>query len=384
MSVTITQETPAALFFQAGNLKFAIVEIALDSSYPANGYSIPNTQAGQFGMLSIIGMTQLGVNGPSSLIQGVWDRANNKLLALNPASSSSSSQSLIVEEAVTVAANVGRLAQVPGYILTIQVTAGGTTGVYRVIPVGTTPTTGQVAVSFLTGIMTFLSTDAVTAVLVSYVPLGVGPFTLANQVIDEAFTFTTGGSNLANRAGAIQYVWNSTDTTHLPKLVPVGEAPATHEIAIDINNSTATTITPNAAQNTNVGKVTYYKYSGGFATYGWTDQADIAVTSDAIQLATVLGISGVWIPGFGQVIIGETGAAANLQSIMEGPSGTAAANISVYNPALQKLSFAAGDAYATIEMPWLVLPSGLSPGAGQAQAGSNLSAFTLRMLVVGR
>lgn len=85
MALTLTQLTPAAAFWQAGPFKFWIGYIQLDTSYPTGGYSIPDSQAGVFGMLDVIGVQIIGVNAAGSLIcQVVWDYTNSKLMAYGP------------------------------------------------------------------------------------------------------------------------------------------------------------------------------------------------------------------------------------------------------------------------------------------------------------
>lgn len=365
-----------------GDMLFTLYDITGDSSYPALGYAIAANKVGLNGH-KLRGMVLQGFPGgaPSSLRGVTFDPTNAKLQYL----ANSSLSPLVVEEVVTVTSNAGRLARVPGYIISVQGLAGSVTGAFRVIPTGKTPITKQVAVNFVTGALATLSTDAVTSLAITYIPLGVGQFTAANRVVDEAHTFTTGGANLANRAAVIQYAWNDTDTTHLPKLIPVGESPATHEIAIDINNSTATTITPNSAQNTNTGLVTYFKYSTSWISdHSWTDQADIAVTSNAVALNEVLDIATIWIPGFGNVIVGETtSGTTNLQSVIEGPRGTAATNVSTFNPLTGALAFDSGDAYVTIEMPYVLLSGAISNGSpGEVSTGANLSSIVARCMFI--
>ena len=88
-----------------------------------------------------------------------------------------------------------------------------------------------------------------------------------------------------------------------------------------------------------------------------------------------LDIGGViWIPAYGNVIVGETSSGTtNLQSVMEGPSGTAAANVSVFDPLKGTLTFDSGDAYVTIEMAYMLL-SALTVGeTNEVPGGTNLT-----------
>jgi hypothetical protein len=359
--------------------------VTFDSSYPSGGYSIG---ASKVDMPSqVLGAQLIAMYGtPPADIAGLrWNSSTGKLQVLGKGNT----PPLIVEEVVAVSSNAGRLSRVPGYIIAVQGLAGTTTGSFRVIPTGKTPVTRQVAVNFVTGAIATLSTDVVTSMAVTYIPLGVGLFTEANRVVDEAVTLATAGVDLANRAAVIQYVWNNTASgaNRLPAIQPVGESPSSNQIAIDINNAGATTITPNSAQDTNAALVTYFKYGSASAwvsQHSWTDQADIAVTSNAIALNEVLDIGQIWIPGFGNVIVGETGASANLQSVIQGPRGSTAANVCTFDPLKGALAFTSGDSYATIEMPYVLLSATNSVGAdGDVPTGANLSALVADVLFFG-
>lgn len=348
------------------------VDITFDSSYAKGGEPLTDAKIGT----RVFGVQRVGGNAAAAAYTVQHITSTNKLQVLKPA------PALIVEEVVAVSSNVGTLQRVPGYILAIEVTAGSVTGAFLPIPVGETPVTTQVAVNFLTGGMTFLAGDAVTSVRVTYIPLGVGPFIEANRVVDEAVTLATAGVNLANRAGLIQYVFNSaaTGANRLPAIQPVGEAPSTNQIAIDIQNSGNTTITPNSAQNTNAAKVTYWRHSA-FAGFGWTDQADITVTSNAIVVGEALDLGGTLIPGFGCVLVGEA-TATNKQQRLLGPSGTVGADLAVFDPAKGTITFHAGDSITTCEIPYIVLnPAQFTGNLIEVPNGENLSGVTIRALV---
>lgn len=373
MAITITKDRGAGRP-SAGVLE-TLCTLTPDTSYPAGGYTIDPLKFGQRDLQEV---RIVGSNSKGGRYKAFWDTETEKLRIFHTAG-----PALIVEEAVTVASHAATLDRVPGYILAVHATAGSVTGICRVIPVGETPATKQVAVNLLTGAMVFNTSDAVTAAKVTYIPLGVGPFTEANRVVDESNTGTNDTTrDLAIRAGLIQYVWNDTAGT-LPTIVPVGESPSSGECAIDINNSSATTITVNAAQDDATYKITYWKHSA-LVPYGWTDQGDIAVTSNAVVFPEVLDISGIFIPAFGQVIVGETGGAGNLQSVMLGPSGAAASNVAVFDPAKNTLTFVSGDSYGTIEMPYIVLDAAMLGAGGlvEVDTGRDLSALTFKALVV--
>ena len=350
MAFTYTNVTdPTSI---GGRLRKTITDAVPDNSYAAAGEAFGGGNL-NVAAAKIIGVEVIGQNAFARRFKWQYDSTNKKMVVSEPC------PSLVVEEVVTVASNVGTLSKIPAYILGIEVTAGSVTGAFDVLPTGLTPTTTQVAVTFTSGLLTFLSTDAVTSVRVTYIPLGVGPFIEANRVVDEAVVFGSGAGdtfNLANRAALIQYVCNTTATAanRLPAMQPVGEAPGTNQIAVDFNNSGATTITLNAAQDTNTGKVTYWKYSAIGVAFGWTDQADITATSDAIVLPEVLDLGGLFIPGYGTKLVGEA-TATNKQQRIVGPSGTSAADVAVWNPAKGTITFAGADSITTCEVPYIVL-----------------------------
>lgn len=356
-----------------GRRKVQPTLITFDSSYARGGESVGASGSGlNISSSRIIGVEILGKNAFGRGFNVEYDYANTKLLVTQP------TPSLVVEESVTISSHTGTMNRVPGYILSIHASAGGTTGACDVIPVGETPATTQCAVNFLTGGLTFATADAVTTALVTYIPLGVGPFIEANRVIDESNAGTNDTTrDLANRAALIQYVWNDTAGT-LPTLIPVGESPASGEAAIDINNSGATTITVNAAQDDATYKITYWKHSAIGAAYGWTDQADISITSDAIVVPEALDLSGTLIPGFGVRLVSEA-TATNKQERMLGPSGAAAADVAVWNPAKNTFTFANADSLTTCEIPYIVLnPAQFGNQFTEVPAATDLSGLVVR------
>jgi hypothetical protein len=387
MSLTYTYPTvfasgpPQVINF--GDMFAAIVDVTFDSAYPSGGYSIT---PGKFKFPSrIFGAQQLGW-GASSPLSGVgrigWDSVNNKLQVF-----ASGADEFMKIETVTITSNAGRLSRVPGYIVAARA-IGTTSGSLRIIPVGETPATKQVAVNLATGAVATFATDAVTSIVFVYIPLGVGPFIEANRVVDESNTGTNDTTrDLANRAALIQYVWNDTAGT-LPTLIPVGESPGSGEAAIDINNSAVTTITVNAAQDDATYKITYWKFSAlGLDKFGWTDQADITITSTSLfAFADDLAVppNGIWVPGFGNVMVGEA-TATNHQAILVDPSGTPATDVATYHPFTGKIVPTSGDGYTTFEMPYVLLnAANCPPLGGEIPAGFNLTSMVARMLFFGR
>lgn len=258
---------------------------------------------------------------------------------------------LVVEESVTVASNTGTLAYAPAYIVAIEVTAGTVTGAFNVIPTGETAATKEVAVTFTSGVMTFKATDAVTACRVTYFPQQEsGPFATSNLVIDETAVASASKVTLANRAMAVQYVYDDTDGA-LNVLEPVGEQPtATHNAVIDIvNGSSATDIDSHADDAGNTLKVTYLKYSGFNAAQQIND-ADTTLSSEAYNF-TANNHHAIVVPAYGTQLVGEQ-TATNIQVSNVGPSGTAGAGVAVWNPYLNSITTNEGTAIDTLAMPY--------------------------------
>ncbi len=389
-NLTGLESSKSKYTFSLGPLTAVIARVTLDSSYPSGGYgSALGLAPSAFGLKTIFGVQVMAARTTlAKTFDYVWDAVNGKLVVRNMGQGL---PAVIVEEVVTMTSNAGRLAHPPAYIFTAEAVAGSTTGSLRIIPTGKTPATKQMAVTLTTGALATLSTDAVTSVRVSYIPLGVGPFIEANRVVDEAVVWGSGAGDtfdLASRAALIQYIWNDTSSVHLPPIQPVGEAPATNEITIDINNTAVTTITNNNAQDTNLGLATYWKFTSMLAgSYGWTDDADTTITSTTLfSIADDIAVppQGIWIPGFGNVLVGEA-TATNKQAVIEGPNGTAGANIALYDPVKGLVAFTGSDAYTTLAVPYMFVNANqVSPNSGEVPAGTLLTTVTLDIMVIGR
>ena len=351
-----------------GRIRHTVRDCDFDTSYPDGGEALT---ARTLGLAVVEECPDVAVNG-----HVVHYDITNALLQVFK-----QGPPVRIEASGTIVAGATyTLRYLPGYVLGVRVTAGGVTGAFRVIPTGETPATTEVALNWTTGVMTFLAGDAVTALTVVYIPRHVPGFTTNLLTIDEVVDVTTDSGNLAARAAAICCVWDDSNNNPLT-IVPVGEAPGAGACAIDMNNGGNTTITVNAAGTTDSLKVTYLEFAGNPLTAGanWVDQADRTVTSNAVSPATdaTFDVNGIVLPGFGQVIVGETGAAGNLQSLMVDPSGTAAANVCVWNPSRNSITFAAGDAYATAEIPLLYFSDELHGSILQEVAeGEDLSWLT--------
>ena len=297
------------------------------------------------------GTTQVMIDSMSTPGAGEFsiDWSQKPRVAANP-------PALVVEEVVTCASNVGTLAYLPLYIVAIQVTATTTTGSYVVIPVGETPLTKQCAVNFATGGLTFLSTDAVTSVKVTYIPKRASGY-LSTVTVDETATASASKVNLAARAGLIQYVWDDTDGK-IVQLEQPGTAPsATNFCTIDIVDTTNSSIDSHADDAGNTLKVTYVPYTQ-LPPGTQIDDTDIMLSSEVWNFTgdpTVLGYNNLVVPGFGVHVIGETGAAARAAAVWIGPTGTAGAGVSLWNPATNSITTDNDTAITILSMPWMIL-----------------------------
>lgn len=364
MSITITPITGTE--DNEGKRKLKDFLITFDSSYPRGGYPI---SAASFKMARIPDNLFFPASSGLQSYMPFLDYKNKAIRIMQ------SANSLIVEEAVTVTSNKGTLANIPGYILAVQTTAGTTLGAFTVIPKTATPVTTQVAVNFATGQLTFLSSDAITKALVTYIPMGVGPFVPSNQVVDEAVTLSSSGVNLANQASLIQYVYDTHSTGTL--LVPCGGtvAAASGQVHTALRNSTNTTLTVNAAQNTDAGLVTYWKASAFGTAQGFTAEASIPATTG---ITTAFSFPSIVIPTYGTQMVGLA-TATIVPEVMEGPSGTSATGVVVWNPFKNTFSFNAGDSLDHVYLAYITLNASMVGESLQEVApGTNLASVTMR------
>jgi len=376
MALTLTQQSRTIM----GNKRAVVYTATLDSSYPTGGEALT---AANLGLVSVDFLLAESKNG----YMFEYDYTNSKLKAYYPSGTptftgTAKTEHLIVEETVTVSTNVGTLANVPFYVCSIEATAGGTTGLVNIIPTGETPLTKQCAATLTDGTLTFVAADAVTEAKVTYIPLQTsGPFVEANRVVDESVTAAAAKTELANRAAAIQYVWDDTDGV-ICTFEPVGEAPsATHKCVVDITNGTPTTdIDSHADDEANTLKVTYVKYSALPAACCIGDE-DISLTSEAYDFTAVGGYMGTVIPGLGTQLCGEEADTTNATATIQGPGATAANVLAKWEPTKNYLLTNNTAAMVTFSMPFFVIDSaqmaGLtSVGTNAGEAGDEVTNLT--------
>lgn len=357
--------------------------IDFDSSYPSGGEALTLAQMG------LASVTDSGVDiRPKSGYSFEYDYTNNKVLAyqsagFTPAGSVSAPTftgtagvaPLIIEEAVSVSTNTGTLAQTPLYIVAIHVTAGSTTGAFNVIPTGKTPLTTQCAVTFTSGVLTFVAGDAVTAVSVSYIPQRTGTWAVSgNLTVDESLTASASKVNLAARACLVQYVWNDTNSV-LCALEPSGEAPtATNTAVVDINDSSNSSIDTHADDDGDTLLVTYVLFSALPDDSMFIDDTDITLSSEAWDFTGDGNYRHLVVPGLGTQLVGEAAAGADSAATWEGPSGTAADGVSVWDPFTNAITTLQTAAMLTTAISWIVFPEAVA--SPETPAGS-VSAPTL-------
>jgi hypothetical protein len=370
LTVAISQQK----LFKFGNGFCWIGDLAFVAAYPTNGESVS---------IPLRNVFDVAFCGENLGYIFKYDRTNKKVKVYTP-----QSPFLACEEAVVVASNAGTLAHVPLYIVAVQVTAGTTTGAFSVIPNGETPLTKQVAVNFTTGALTFLASDEVTAVKVTYIPKH-GSGYLNSVTVDETVTASASKVNLAARAGLIQYVWDDIDGILCSFEQPGAVPSATHFCTVDINDSGNTSIDSHADDAGNTLKVTYVPYSA-LPPGCFIDDTDITLSSEAWNFTGdpgVVGYNNLIVPGFGVNLIGETAATARSAAVWEGPSGTAANGVATWNPAKNSILTDQTTAMTIASIPWMILsPLLLTPPSipEEVANGVDLSALTaVRIIAFG-
>jgi len=361
------ERNPFIGMFRNRGGKIETGSFAFDSSYPIGG------ETAEFSF------TPNTVSIPSQ--EGYvfeYDYTNEKVKAYVPG------QSLIVEEEVTVATNVGNLAHLPFYILAIEATTATTTGPFNAIPTGKTPLTTECAVTFTTGALTFVSTDVVTVCKVTYIPIhSTGPFVSANLVIDEAVVAAAAKTDLAYQAAAVQYVYDGTGGSRMA-LEPVGEAPtASGNAVIDIDDgSNDTNIDVHADDEGNALVVTYIKYSA-LAAWQQLGDADLSLSSEIYNFTTN-NYNFIAIPGLGTQLVGEA-TATNVELIWSGPGASVGAGVPTLDFEKNQWSTNESGAVTTLAVPIIFLSTFIQ-GAGllEVGGGADLSGLTdVRYTAIG-
>jgi hypothetical protein len=355
-----------------GNRREHSATLAFDSSYPTGGESLTPAN------LSLHIIESIAID-PKSGYTFEFDYTNNKVKAYEK----DDTPLLIVDEAVTVTTNVGTLAYLPSYITSIVSTAGTTTGNFTAIPTGKTPLTTEVAVTFTSGALTFLSTDAVTAAAVTYFPVRVGTF-FTYPTVDEEITAAEAKVDLAARAGVVQYVYDSTDGNVLG-YAPPGEAPGSGEAVLDINDSGDTSFDCHADEAGNTWVVTYLPYSGLTNALTFIDDTDVTLSSELYDWTGDGHRRALMVPGYGTNLIGEA-TATNVALNWGGPGVTMGAGVPEWDPFINKVSTNESTAITTLAISWLAIDPTLfgESGLQEVRSTKDLSGVTsVRVRAVG-
>jgi len=225
------------------------------------------------------------------------EAAHTHAVALDGGVSALGAPAVVLEEAIDVSSHTGTLQHLPAHIFSVYVTTGGTTGAFTCIPTGKTPVTTQCAVTFTSGVLTFLADDAVTRAVVSYIPK-YALSTPSDLVVDEEVTPTANVGVLANNACAICTVWEDTATAGKQQLKIrekgiAADALASLQCSVDFTPASGnTSVTSN---DTDCGAtdpllVTYLK-AGAFPL----------VEEEAVSLTSEIGtMAWVGVPSTGQ------------------------------------------------------------------------------------
>lgn len=403
-----------------GSLTGVTTRITFDSSYLTGGESLVPSDLG-LGQILFVGLTQ-GQDG----FTYEWDRSNQTIIAYNsagftPAGSNAAPTFthtlnnvpfFVEEEALTVASDTGTLAFIPAYIVSIADSTGVT---YQIIPEAAAEVDNvSCAVNFSTGVITFAGADDPAAVRVTYFPDREGTFFDNQNAVEETLTAATTAVNFSQRAACIQYVYNNT-TPGLELIVPKAETPGAAQISIEIDDSSQTSIINNSAEVGDTIAVRYLKHDqlGNEPAITFVGDTDVAFTTQDIDFSSGgLGQGGsasrdkLIVPGFGNVLVGESsGGTTNLNSVWGDSGTTEATNVARWASKINLWASAHSTAFVICTTPQLEIDftqlvdatisatigapafTGTAVSAAalvEVASGTNLSAAVVDIFVIGR
>lgn len=209
MALTITN----LKYDSAGSQTKVTGQIAFDSSYPTGGESLTASQLGLAGISNIIVEPKSGY-----IFDPAYSGSDANILVYNSAGGGTFTGSALgththnvqrsIDEVISVTAGTGISAaatSIPiGIVESVYVTAGGVTGVFKIIPAAATLATTLVKVDRTTGVFTFLVADAVTSATITYLQLATSATsagTPAGTISSTAGSEISNGTNLSTLTG---------------------------------------------------------------------------------------------------------------------------------------------------------------------------------------
>lgn len=270
---------------------------------------------------------------------------------------------IVVNEAVTLSSDAGTLKYPPALIISVTGTISAAVAALKLVPSTATLAANEMGINMTTGAVTTKASDAVSSLLVSYIPQQpAGPFSAANMVT-ETKTLATGNNTLAQRYAAINYVYQTTATA--ARLV-WAHANASGKLALDINSSGDTVVSAHSAQNTKSVTINGLKYSGfaNNASTTFIDQASVTLTSEVIEWGKTAGqrTNGLMLPALGGQIITFHDTSTYDEAYLANESGTPANGLSTFDIMKQVLTTAqTGDSETLEDVPFLFLSAFTQP-----------------------
>lgn len=364
----------------SGTLRKVKTSITFDSSYVTGGEALTPQQ---LGLGEIVGPVEFDQAEDGYIFK--YDKANEKILVY-----AESDVPLVVNEEVTIVTDdVATLFHLPAYIVSIVDVSNGV--VYRIIPVAETGIDNvSVAVNFVTGVLTFAAADNPATVTVTYFPQQTsGVFAKANMVIDETVIAAAAKVDLANRAAAVQYIYNTTNTAVFVE-TPPGEAPsATGKAALLIDDGGDTSIDTHSDDDGDTITVTYLKYSGIANPSQAIDDTDITLATEVLDWGLAAGANyrSLVIPGYGTRWVGEETGSGNEVGNFSYAADTPADEIVSVNLLTNTYSWNQDNAVITVSIPWLVVDAiyeRATRSLSEVPNGTDLSAVVTKVSAEGR
>lgn len=179
MSVTVTS-TILRRGSLVGGHQIRIVDLAMSGTYATDGVSVEPKNV-ELNSIEDLVVLNVGTGGYVGSVTPTSTTTSKKMVLYTPKKSVNVADAVTVTSDVTPAAGAANgLASLPAAVLAVHGIVSSTPTNFKIITQGTTPATGEVAVNYTTGVLTFYTGDDPTEVTVDYIPQVEGLAEVAN------------------------------------------------------------------------------------------------------------------------------------------------------------------------------------------------------------